>query len=155
MTQPVLPSLFAALLLSACASAASVPTAAVTTTNASLRGDAAHPPTTRNWLRTELYFGIVLADQPDKGITEAQWRGFLDREVSTRFPDGLSVLDIDGQWRGKQQTQVERLRSKVIVLLHPDTPQQRDDIEAIRAAWKRMTGDQSVLRVSQPADVSF
>ncbi|WP_366919531.1 DUF3574 domain-containing protein [Hydrocarboniphaga sp.] len=138
-------------MLCACVSA---PTS-VDGTAATLQGDAAHPPQTQNWIRTELYFGIGLVDQPDKGISDAQWREFLDRELSSRFPDGLSVFDIYGQWRGKQQSKVERLHSKVIVLLHPDGPQQRADIEAIRAAWKRMTGDQSVLRVSQPADVSF
>src|ERR1017187_3668390 len=36
-----------------------------------------------------------------------------------------------------------------------DTQQNRDKIEAIRAAWKYQTGDQSVLRVTEPAEVSF
>jgi hypothetical protein len=123
--------------------------------SASLHGDAAHPAQAPHWLRTELYFGIGPVDQPDKGVSDAQWRAFLDREVSTRFPDGLSVFDIYGQWRGQQQRGIERLHSKVIVLLHADAPQPSADIEAIRAAWKTMTGDQSVLRVTQPADVWF
>jgi hypothetical protein len=42
-----------------------------------------------------------------------------------------------------------------LLILHADTAQHGADIEAIRAAWKRETGDQSVLRVSQPAEVSF
>jgi hypothetical protein len=41
------------------------------------------------------------------------------------------------------------------VIDYPDTADNRDKIEAIRAAWKQRTGDQSVLRVTQPADVSF
>lgn len=146
-------TLGAALLLSLALTACAGTSAS--TASATLQGDAAHPAQTQNWLRTELYFGIGLVDQPDKGISDAQWREFLDREVSSRFPDGLSVFDIYGQWRGKQQSKVERLHSKVIVLLHPDAPQPRADIEAIRAAWKTMSGDQSVLRVTQPADVSF
>jgi hypothetical protein len=137
-----------ALLLNACVGAPAMP-------SATLQGDAAHPAQAQHWLRTELYFGIGPADQTDKGISDAQWRAFVDREVSTRFPDGLSVFDIYGQWRGQQQSGIERLHSKVIVLLHPDAPQPRADIEAIRAAWKQMTGDQSVLCVTQPADVSF
>jgi hypothetical protein len=47
------------------------------------------------------------------------------------------------------------LRSKLLVIDYPDTPANRAKIEAIRTAWKRRTGDQSVLRVTQPADVSF
>jgi hypothetical protein len=41
------------------------------------------------------------------------------------------------------------------MLLYPDTPEHRADIDAIRAAWKQQTGHQSVLRVTQAADVSF
>jgi hypothetical protein len=43
----------------------------------------------------------------------------------------------------------------LLVIDYPDTPENRGKIEAIRAAWKKRTGDQSVLRVTQPADVSF
>ncbi|HUH56112.1 MAG TPA: DUF3574 domain-containing protein [Rhodanobacter sp.] len=123
--------------------------------SAVLHGDAAHPAQTQGWVDTRLYFGLGLADQPQQGISEQAWREFLDREVSTRFPDGLSVVDVYGQWQGKQQTSPERLRSKMLVIDYPDTPANRAKVEAIRAAWKQRTGDQSVLRVTQPADVSF
>ena len=43
----------------------------------------------------------------------------------------------------------------MLVILYPDTQENRDKIEAIRAVWKQRTGDQSVLRVTEPADVSF
>jgi hypothetical protein len=144
--------LFSALLLSAllvgCATQPGV-------ANAVLHGDAAHPAQAQGWVDTRLYFGLGLADQPQQGISEQAWREFLDHEVSTRFPDGLSVIDVYGQWQGKQQTSPERLRSKMLVIDYPDTPANRAKVEAIRAAWKQRTGDQSVLRVTQPADVSF
>jgi hypothetical protein len=120
-----------------------------------LSGDSAHPGRTQGWVDTKLYFGLGLADHPEQGISEAKWRAFLDREVTPRFPDGLSVLDVYGQWQGKNEAAPERLRSKCLVIDYPDTQANRDKIEAIRAAWKQMTGDQSVLRVTQPADVSF
>jgi hypothetical protein len=144
---------FASLLLSGCVtSPGHGPAQAVP--SATLSGDAAHPGTTSNWVRTELYFGLGL-EGTNSGVDEAGWRAFLDHEVSTRFPDGLSVVDVYGQWQGKGQAQPERLRSKLLLLLYPDTPSHRADVEAIRAAWKAKTGDQSVLRVTQPADVSF
>jgi hypothetical protein len=65
------------------------------------------------------------------------------------------VLDVYGQWQGKKQTTPERLRSKMLIIDYPDTKENREKIEAIRSAWKKMTGDQSVMRVTQPADVSF
>lgn len=143
------------LLLSACAATAPQPHSVSST----LTGDAAHPDATKNWVRTELYFGLgVISDQSDQAsaaANEKRWREFLDREVTPRFPDGLSVYDVYGQWRTEGQSRIERLYSKEIMLLHADTPQHRADIEAIRAAWKKETGDLSVLRVTQPADVSF
>ena len=123
--------------------------------SASLSGDPAHPAAAAGWVRTELYFGIALADDPNPTRTEAKWRAFLDSEVTPRFPDGLSVFDVYGQWRSKGQAQPVRQRSKVLVVLYPDTPEHRADIDAVRAAWKRDTGDQSVLKVTQAAEVSF
>lgn len=120
-----------------------------------LTGDATHPGRTRNWVDTKLYFGLGPAEHPEKGISEAEWRDFLDGEVTPRFASGLSVLDVYGQWQGKNQRVPERLRSKMLIIDYPDTQENRQKIEAIRAAWKQKTGDQSVLRVTEPADVSF
>lgn len=143
------------LLLSACAATAPPPRSVSST----LAGDAAHPEAAKNWVRTELYFGLgIISEQGDEAnlaANEKRWREFLDREVTPRFPDGLSVFDVYGQWRTQGQSRIERLHSKVVMLLHADAPKQRADIDAIRAAWKKETGDLSVLRVTQPADVSF
>ena len=65
------------------------------------------------------------------------------------------MADIYGQWQGKGQSVPERLRSKVLIVDYPDSQENRDKIDAIRAAWKKISGDQSVMRVTQPADVSF
>ncbi|HEY2466291.1 MAG TPA: DUF3574 domain-containing protein [Terracidiphilus sp.] len=104
---------------------------------------------------TKLYFGLGPADHPEQGVTESDWRAFLDREVTPRFPYGLSVMDVYGQWQGKKQAVPERLRSKMLIIDYPDTAENRAKVDAIRSAWKQKTGDQSVMRVTEPADVSF
>jgi hypothetical protein len=120
-----------------------------------LTGDETHPGQAQGWVRTELYFGLGPADHPEKGTTEAEWRDFLDHEVTPRFPAGLSVADVYGQWLGKGRMEPSRLRSKVLIILYPGNGENKEKIEAIRAAWKQRTGQKSVLRVTQPADVSF
>lgn len=142
-----------ALSLVACAPKHLTPTGVATAPT--LRGDSAHPGMTKGWVDTKLYFGLGLIDHPEQGVSETDWRAFLDHEVTPRFPDGLSVLDVYGQWQGKNQTTPERLRSKLLIIDYPDTAENRARIEAIRAAWKQKTGDQSVMRVTEPADVSF
>ncbi len=130
------------------------------TASPTLSGDPAHPATTQNWVDTKLYFGLGPANAPHKGMTEARWRAFLDKEVTPRFPAGLSVIDVYGQWLSKSAQTTpnphpERIRSKLLIIDYPATSENEAKIEAIRVAWKRLTGDQSVLKVTQPADVSF
>lgn len=148
--------LFPALLL-ALAGCAATPPASVHTTNptsSTLQGDASRPAQA-HWLRTELYFSVGPLEGGPGSVNPARWREFIDQEVTARFPDGFTAYDAYGQWRDKGAAQPERLSTKVIVILHEDNPRHDADIEAIRLAWKRITGDLSVLRLSQPADVSF
>jgi hypothetical protein len=123
--------------------------------SATLHGDKAHPAHGAHWVDTQLYFGLGPADRPDAGVSEAAWREFLDTEVTPRFPSGLSVLDVYGQWLGKGAAKPERIRSKMLIIDYPATAENAARVEAIRVAWKKRTGDQSVLKVTQPADVSF
>ena len=142
-----------AVSLCACAHVRTAPTAAQAPPT--LTGDPAHPGASHGWVDTKLYFGLGPADDSAKGISESQWRAFLDKEVSSRFPAGLSVVDVYGQWQGKERKAPERLRSKMLIIDYQDSEENRSKIDAIRAAWKQMTGDQSVMRVTEPADVSF
>ena len=123
--------------------------------SATLKGDPAHPAHGQHWVDTRLYFGLGPADAPDKGVPEAAWRDFLDKEVTPRFPAGLSVIDVYGQWQGKQQKTPERIRTKLLIVDYPATAENAAKVEAIRVAWKQKTGDQSVMKVTTPADVSF
>jgi len=120
-----------------------------------LQGDPAHPEHASKWVETRLYFGLGPADHPEQGVSEPQWRDFLDKEVTPRFPDGLSVVDVYGQWEGKNETAPERLRSKLLIIDYPDNAANGAKVDAIRAAWKQRTGDESVLKVTEPVEVSF
>ncbi len=157
----LLRSLFLATALLAVSGCASVrPADASSATTASLQGDALRPAQAAGWVRSELYFGVGKetgpADRPQaETITEERWRAFLDKEVTARFPDGLTVFDAYGQWLFRGAGEPNRLKTKVLVVLHEDTPQRRADIEAIRLAWKQATGHQSVLWSRHAVDVSF
>jgi hypothetical protein len=121
---------------------------------ATLKGEAGRPESA-HWLRSELYFGVGPADVQDGGITEIRWRGFIDKEVTPRFPKGLTVFDAYGQWLDKGASAPSRLWTKVLVIVYEDTPADRAAIDAIRLAWKAATHAKSVLLVSYPVEVSF
>jgi hypothetical protein len=139
----------AALLLTTLAACASVPPP-----SAAMQGDVARPAQAQDWVRSELYFGVGNEDGTDT-IGEGQWRAFLDREVTPRFPEGLTVLDGYGQWLFRDRDTLVRQRSKILVVLHERSPRRAADIEAIRRAWKQATQHQSVLWSQQAATVSF
>ena len=67
------------------------------------------------WNRTELYFG---SGKPDgSSVTEKQFREFVDREVTPRFPNGLTLLTGYGQFRNSSGKVVKE-QAFVLVLLY-------------------------------------
>jgi hypothetical protein len=112
------------------------------------------------WRRTELYFGLRRADEAggeeDRGAwSEARWQRFLDEEMTPEFPAGFSVVDAYGQWQSSRDGKIYGLISKVVVILHPATPDDEARIERVRAKFKTLTDQESVLRGTQPATVTF
>jgi hypothetical protein len=43
----------------------------------------------------------------------------------------------------------------MLIIDYPGTAENAAKVDAIRAAWKQRTHDQSVMKVTQAADVSF
>ena len=94
--------------------------------------------------RLELYFGT---QRPGgAAVTDAEWAAFLDEEVTPRFPDGLTVLRGNGQWRNSKGV-VTKETSAVLVILYTPAPEKEAAIEDIRAAYKDRFEQESVMRV--------
>ena len=86
--------------------------------------------------------------------SDARWRDFLAREVSPRFPDGLTVYETTGQWRDPATNVITREKSRVLRIIVPaDAP--RDEIEAVASSYKKQFAQKSVGIVMRPACVSF
>jgi Protein of unknown function (DUF3574) len=87
--------------------------------------------------------------------SEARWRRFLAREVTPRFPEGLTVYETTGQWRDPQRKVVVRERSRVLrIIITADEPA-NDKIAAVAEAYKKQFAQKSVGIVTRPACVSF
>ena len=92
-------------------------------------------------IRTTLYFGLA---RPKGVVSELEWQIFLRDEVTKRFPDGLTVWEADGQWRTPAGT-LDQERSKVLLLVHPDTAQARQSVQEVITTYRRVFEQQSVL----------
>jgi hypothetical protein len=112
-------------------------------------------PLGKQQLRTTLYFGLTYNTGTNTGIvSESQWRSFLRNEVSARFPQGLTVWEADGQWR-QPDGRVARERSKVLLLVHNDTPETRASLAALVTSYKNSFKQESVLWETAPVCAAF
>ena len=84
-----------------------------------------------------------------------RWQQFLAREVTPRFPDGLTVYETTGQWRDPANSKISRERSRVLRMLVPAEPSPQARIDEIAAAYKSQFGQKSVGIIMRPACVSF
>jgi Protein of unknown function (DUF3574) len=100
----------------------------------------------------QLFFGQNIGGKP--GVSEADFRKFVDEELTPRFPSGLTVLEGGGQWKGDENRLI-REASKVVVLVLPNGPDAGKKLDAARKAYKARFGQESVLLVTQAACVAF
>ena len=87
-------------------------------------------------------------------VSDSQWRAFLAEEITPRFPDGLTVVDAAGQWRGPSGT-IERERTKMLIVLAAPGEEGMRRTGEIAEAYKHTFGQSSVLRVVTSACASF
>jgi hypothetical protein len=100
----------------------------------------------------QLFFGRNVHGKPAVG--DADFGKFMDEEITPRFPDGLTVLDGGGQWRGEENHMI-REASKVVMIVLPKGPQTLGKLEAVRNAYKARFHQESVLLITEAACVSF
>ena len=87
-------------------------------------------------------------------VTEKAWRTFLAEEITPRFPDGLTVVDAAGQWRGDSGT-IERERTKLVVILADPGGSGLRLTDEIMEVYKSAFDQESVLRTITPSCASF
>lgn len=94
-------------------------------------------------VRDTLYFGASI---PGGGeVDAAAWQRF-EREVLTpAFPQGFSVLDAHGQWRGADGA-IAREATHIVVLTHPDDAPSAARVREIAQAYRAQFHQESVLR---------
>jgi uncharacterized protein DUF3574 len=103
--------------------------------------------------QVELMFGRNVAGHGRVG--EAAWSRFLAREITPRFPDGLTVLEAAGQWRDPGGRGAVRELSKLVLIVTADNAAARDQIATIVAAYKQQFGQRSVGVISHSVCAAF
>ena len=110
-------------------------------------------PPAESMVSAEVVFGRKIGDHI--GVSESDFAAFLAREVTPRFPDGLTVIDARGQWRDTERGTVVREPSKLLHLTFRDEAVKRENLSAIVDAYKRQFRQQSVLVSLRTSCVTF
>jgi hypothetical protein len=85
---------------------------------------------------------------------EARWARLLARDVTPRFPDGLTVYETTGQWRDPATNVIAREKSRVLrIIVTLDTAP--DKIAAVVEAYKTQFRQKSVGILMRPVCASF
>jgi hypothetical protein len=106
----------------------------------------------RAMVRTELVFGLSRDD--GTGIDEMDWQRFVDSAISAWFPNGFTIFDANGRWRGMEGN-VESKPSRVVVIFHDGSEANLRKIDELRRIYSQRFGQQSVLRASSSVWVAF
>jgi hypothetical protein len=101
----------------------------------------------------ELMFGRKIGDRV--AVTEKRWARFVDREITPRFPAGLSIIDVKGQWHDRRRGAIVREPSKVVVIVLPGEPTDQERLGQIIEAYKTRFRQQSVGLIIRPACIAF
>jgi Protein of unknown function (DUF3574) len=95
----------------------------------------------------DLYFG---RDKQSGGeVSEAEWASFLTDTVTPRFPDGLSVLNVEGQAR-ESSGRIVRERTKLLVVVVFDAPAHQGRVREIVQAYNGRFGQHGVFWSEHP-----
>jgi hypothetical protein len=101
----------------------------------------------------ELMFGRNIGSRI--GVSEGDFGRFVDREIMSRFPNGLTVFNAAGQWRDEASNKIVREPSKVVQIVLPGQVDDVARLNEIVEAYKRRFKQQSVVMIVRPACVSF
>jgi len=101
----------------------------------------------------QMYFGRNIGGT--LGVSDAQWRTFVDSEITPRFPDGLTIADAQGQWRDSETGAIVREPSKALTVFLSDEVQGRAALDQIAEAYKTQFHQQAVALVVEGSCVSF
>ena len=89
-----------------------------------------------------LYFGL---NRPEGGvISDRDFQVFLDQVVTPRFPDGFTVVEGLGQWRGRSGS-IQQEHSKILSISHGTDDTQSYSVAEIAAEYKQRFNQEAVL----------
>ena len=106
--------------------------------------------------RHTLYFGLSIPNKAGELVTPEQWQEFSREVLSVHFPEGMTIVDANGEWRspdGRHDSEP----SKLVIVLTPIDGRGKTAaaIRAVIAEAKRRFAQEAVLWEQSMACAAF
>jgi len=110
-------------------------------------------------LVAEMFFGRTIAPayQGELGatVTDTQWATFVRTVLTPAFPDGLTALDAQGQWRNPSSLVISHEPATLVIVAAPDTGKTRQGLSDVIAQYRAQFHQQSVGLILRRDCASF
>lgn len=111
------------------------------------------PAGSETFTQVELFFGL---DIPGGGMVKPEaWDAFVAEQVTPKFPDGLTIYEVLGQWQDATTGETIQESSRVLMMLFQPSPENEASIETIRTTYQQQFYQDSVMRLDESVCVSF
>jgi hypothetical protein len=104
-------------------------------------------PSEHRMLVAELFFGRAVPGRAD--VTAAEWTDFVDRTLAPHFPDGFTVFDAEGRWRGMGEKTI------VVLIATRRAPDLASRLAAVIQASEQRFRQKSVGLVTRDSCAAF
>ena len=95
-------------------------------------------------VRYELFFGLDHAD--GRSVSAEEWDAFVADTITPRFPQGLSMFDVRGQWQ-RPDGVIERENTRMVMLDNPPPAEAGMVlVDEISREYQRRFGQDPVFR---------
>jgi len=103
-------------------------------------------------IRDMLYFGRSIPGCGEVG--DAEWKSFETEVIARAFPQGFTVLEAHGAWRGANgETAAEPTR--IVVIVHAEDAAAESSIRDIAQRYRTTFRQEAVMRERSAVCVSF
>ena len=104
-----------------------------------------------NQIETKIIFGRNIGDTAF--VSDSAWNAFVTSDIIPLFPDGFTILDADGYYRGENEFVHEP--SKIFLLVHTGGAETEKNLSLLMEQYRKKFHQESVLRIDADADYSF
>ena len=104
------------------------------------------------WSQTTLYLGRGLSGA---SIDDEAFRGFIEEEVTPRFPSGFTMSHGEGAWKNTSLGKTIYETSTMLIILHPGSKTERQALRQIANAYRTRFHQQAVIEARHSVCVTF